>query len=108
MGSFASIEDKRNMAGQKNHFMILIQTTRKNEWHIEVPLSSDRKKILDTKTASVNPPPIYPPYDVAVAASESSCAMENARMKCSCLPGGLLDGLRNGEFALRVEVYRGF
>ena len=34
--------------------------------------------------------------------------MENARMKSGCLPGNLLDGLRNSELEVRVEVYRGF
>ena len=34
--------------------------------------------------------------------------MENARMKSGCLPGDSLDGLRNSEFAVIVEVYRGF
>ena len=33
--------------------------------------------------------------------------MENASMKSGCFPVDLLNGLRNGEFAVRVELCRG-
>ena len=46
--------------------------------------------------------------EAKLEAGKSSCTMENAPMKSRCLPGDLLDGLRNGEFVVRVEVYRGF
>ena len=36
------------------------------------------------------------------------CEMENARMKSGCLPGNLFDGWWDGEFEVRVDVYRGF
>ena len=47
---------------------------------------------------------------VVVAASETTRAIQNARMKSGCLPVDLLDLLdrwRSREYAVRVKVYRG-
>ena len=64
--------------------------------------------MLDSDAATTTMIPSYHRKEATLEAGKSSCAMENARMKSGCLPGDLLDGLRNGEFAVRVEVNGGF
>ena len=60
---------------------------------------------LDSDAAATTTIPSCHHKEAELEAGKSSCAMENARMKSSRLPRDSLDGLRNGEFAVRVEVY---
>ena len=68
----------------------------------------NRVKQLDSDTATTTTTSSCHHKKAKLEAGKSSCAMENARMKARCLPRALLDGLRNGKFAVRVEVHRGF
>ena len=51
--------------------------------------------VLDTATTTTTPSCHH--KEAKLQVRKPNRAMENARMKSGCLPGNLLDGLRNGE-----------